>query len=59
MVPAPVRAAGKAVAAAEKPDDVRRFLAICSPLGIHTPFLFPEKSGADYETTKYLEPLQP
>ena len=41
------------------PGDVRRMLAICSPLGIHTPFLFPEKSGTDYEVTPYLEPLQP
>lgn len=38
---------------------VRRMLAINSPLGIHTPNLFPEKSGADYEVTPYLEPLQP
>ena len=30
--------------AEEKQPDVRRMLAICSPLGIHTPFLFPEKS---------------
>ncbi len=38
--------------------DVRRMLAICSPLGIHTPLLFPEKAGKDYEVTPYLEPLQ-
>ena len=41
------------------PTGVRRMLAICAPLGIHTPFLFPEKVGSDYETTPYLEPLQP
>jgi len=34
-------------------------VAICSPLGIHTPLLFPEASGFDYEVTPYLEPLQP
>jgi hypothetical protein len=43
--------------ATETPD-VRRMLAICAPLGIHTPFLFPQTAGADYEVTPYLEPLQ-
>ena len=33
-------------------------VAICAPLGIHTPFLFPQTAGRDYEVTKYLEPLQ-
>ena len=37
---------------------VRRMLAICAPLGLHTPLLFPAKAGADYEITPYLEPLQ-
>jgi len=32
----------------------RRFLAICASLGFHTPNLFPETAGADYETTPYL-----
>ncbi len=36
----------------------RRMVAMCAPLGIHTPFLFPEKAGKDYEVTPYLEPLQ-
>jgi hypothetical protein len=40
-------------------DEARRMLAICAPLGIHTPFLFPTKTGQDYEVTRYLEPLQP
>ncbi len=54
MVPATARAAD-----AELRDvGVRRMLAICAPLGIHTPFLFPQKSGIDYEVTPYLEPLQ-
>ena len=39
--------------------EVRRMVAICAPLGIHTPNLFPEKSGSDYEATPYLKPLQP
>ncbi len=33
-------------------------LAICAPLGMHTPLLFPDKTGTDYEATPYLEPLQ-
>lgn len=33
-------------------------VAICAPLGIHTPLLFPQKSGRDYDVTPYLEPLQ-
>ena len=37
---------------------VRRMVAICAPLGIHTPLLFPKKAGKDYEVTPYLEPLQ-
>jgi hypothetical protein len=50
----------KATAAPEKSNsDVRRMLAISAPLGIHTPHLFPEKTGEDYEVTPYLEPLQP
>jgi len=39
--------------------DARRMVAICAPLGIHTPHLFPETAGRDYEVTRYLEPLQP
>ncbi len=33
-------------------------VAICAPLGIHTPHLVPETAGEDYEVTPYLEPLQ-
>ena len=40
------------------PKDVRRMLAICAPLGIHTPNLFPKQAGKDYEVTPYLKPLQ-
>lgn len=53
MLPRSLRAAPS-----EKEPDIRRMLSICSPLGIHTPFLFPEQSGRDYEVTRYLEPLQ-
>jgi hypothetical protein len=38
--------------------DARRMIAICAPLGIHTPHLFPQTAGREYEATKYLEPLQ-
>ncbi len=44
--------------AAENSSPARRMVAICAPLGIHTPLLFPEKTGSDYEVTPYLEPLQ-
>ncbi|NNJ24132.1 DUF1552 domain-containing protein [Alienimonas chondri] len=48
-----------AARAADAEPEARRMVAICAPLGIHTPHLFPEKAGADYEVTRYLEPLQP
>jgi hypothetical protein len=44
--------------AAEAKPDVRRMIAMCAPLGIHTPNLFPTTAGKDYEVTPYLEPLQ-
>ena len=56
MIPQSARAAAVATA---KPGGVRRLLAICAPLGIHTPNLFPEKAGTEYKATPYLEPLQP
>ena len=49
---------GSRARAATAEQDVRRMLAICAPLGLHTPLLFPAKAGADYEITPYLEPLQ-
>ncbi|MCX7411773.1 MAG: DUF1552 domain-containing protein [Planctomycetales bacterium] len=33
-------------------------MAICATLGFHTPFLFPEQAGSDYELTPYLKLLQ-
>ena len=55
-----VPAAEKAVATTpnELKGEVRRMVAICAPLGIHAPNLFPEKAGRDYKMTPYLEPLQ-
>lgn len=43
--------------AAESAQAVRRMVCICTPLGLHTPFLFPEQKGKDYTVTPYLEPL--
>ena len=36
----------------------RRMVCICTPLGLHPPFFFPEKKGKDYELTPYLEVLK-
>lgn len=39
--------------------DIRRMMAFCAPLGIHTPHFFPKETGKDYVAPMYLEPLQP
>ena len=49
----PLRAAERAAAVP------RRMVAVCSNLGYHTPFLYPEKAGKDYVATPYLEVLAP
>ncbi len=36
----------------------RRMVCICTPLGLHPPNFFPEKTGKDYELTAYLEMLK-
>src|SRR5437764_235606 len=36
----------------------RRMVCICTPLGLHPPYFFPEKDGKDYELTPYLEVLK-
>src|SRR5204863_2206129 len=46
----------RAFAAANNPVP-RRMVCICAPLGLHTPFLFPEQQGRGYALTPYLEPL--
>jgi hypothetical protein len=53
MVPA---FATRAQAAVANPPP--RFLAMCATLGFHTPFLFPQETGANYTLTPYLEPLK-
>jgi hypothetical protein len=50
---APSRAFG---APAAKPP--RRMVCICTPLGLHSPYFFPEKAGKDYALTPYLEVLK-
>ncbi|MGE3807529.1 MAG: DUF1552 domain-containing protein [Gemmataceae bacterium] len=36
----------------------RRMVCICTPLGLHPPFFFPEKAGKDYQPSPYLEILK-
>jgi hypothetical protein len=36
----------------------RRMVCICTPLGLHPPFFFPQKAGKDYAPTPYLEMFQ-
>lgn len=36
----------------------RRMVCLCTPLGLHPPYFFPEKDGEDYELTPYLEVLR-
>lgn len=37
---------------------VRRMVCICAPLGMHSEFFFPEKSGRDYVLSPYLETVK-
>lgn len=39
-------------------DSPHRFVAACATLGLHTPALFPEHEGTDYELTPYLETIK-
>lgn len=43
----------RALAATAKPR--QRMVLLCTPLGLHTPHLYPEKPGKDYALTPYLE----
>jgi Protein of unknown function (DUF1552) len=36
----------------------RRMVCICTPLGLHPAYFFPERAGRDYGLTPYLEPLR-
>ncbi len=45
--------------AGDKPAPApRRMVCICTPLGVHPPYFFPEKTGRDYEMPAYLMPLE-
>jgi hypothetical protein len=52
MLPSGLRAEAKAKKLAP-----RRMVLISRPLGTHASFLFPEKAGQDYESTRYLKLL--
>ncbi|MCC2672010.1 MAG: hypothetical protein K0Q72_4481 [Armatimonadetes bacterium] len=47
-----------ATARAATMDTRRRMVCICTPLGLHTPNLFPAETGKGYQPTPYLEALQ-
>lgn len=36
----------------------RRMVCICTPLGLHPPYFFPDKAGKNYTLTPYLEVLK-
>ena len=36
----------------------RRMVCICTPLGLHPAYLFPQATGRDYALTPYLEVLR-
>ena len=46
-------------AADAKKAQPRRMVLVGRPLGLYTPFFFPEKAGKDYEPSRYLKILQP
>lgn len=59
-----LRAAGVALALpcleafARTTETRRRMVCLCTPLGLHPPYFFPEREGKDYELTPYLEVLK-
>jgi hypothetical protein len=48
---------GRSCHAADAASSIPRTVMICGGLGFHTPFLFPEQPGTDYQSTPYLELL--
>ena len=46
------------IAATRRTESPKRFVAACATLGFHTPFLFPENEGRDFELTPYLAKLK-
>src|SRR5262249_27940115 len=49
-------APSRALAAASGPR--RRMVCICTPLGLHPPYFFPQTAGKDYPLTPYLDVLK-
>jgi hypothetical protein len=47
-----------ASAAEAKKEQPRRMVLVGRPLGLYTPYFFPEKAGKDYEPSRYLKLLQ-
>ncbi len=47
-----------AAADAKKAQAPQRMLLVGRPLGMYTPFFFPEKAGKDYEPSRYLKVLK-
>ena len=50
-----LEAFSRTVQSAEAAAPPRRFIGVCTSLGFHAPFLFPDKAGRDYESTPYLD----
>src|SRR6266568_5134862 len=46
------------IPATEAVKPIRRMVCICTPLGLHPPYFFPETAGNDYESTPYLAVLK-
>jgi hypothetical protein len=46
-------------AAEDKKTAPKRVLLVGRPLGMYTPYFFPEKTGKNYEPSRYLKALQP
>lgn len=42
----------------QAPKPPQRMVCICTPLGLHAPFFFPNAAGKDYAFTPYLEVLK-
>ena len=44
----------RGLAAANRPP-IRRLVCICTPLGLHAPYFFPQAAGKDYGPSPYLD----
>ena len=48
----------KANSAPKHASSKRRMVSICTYLGMHTPYLYPQQTGRNYQLTPYLEPMK-